>query len=94
MRRVSRRYSGEIPRPTGEAEVPISLGFTHALGMTDQRLVRLVGGPMDGREIEADADSVEVVVTMADHTQHLYRADAGGSMNATDFAYAGRTGSA
>ena len=49
---------------------------------------------MDGREIEPDADAVEVVVTMADHTRHLYRVDPGGSTDASRFAYVGRIGSA
>jgi hypothetical protein len=49
---------------------------------------------MDGRDIEADADAVEAVVTMADHTRHLYRVDAGGSADASTFAYVGRIGTA
>jgi hypothetical protein len=49
---------------------------------------------MDGREIEPDADAVELVVTMADRTRHVYRADAGGSTDASAFAYVGRIGSA
>jgi hypothetical protein len=73
-------------------DVPISLGLSHALGMADYRLVTLVGGPMDGREIEPDADAFEVVVTMADHTRHPYRADADGSTDASTFAYVGRIG--
>ncbi len=43
--------------------------------MTEDRLVRLVGGPLDGREISTDPDAAEAVVTMADRTQHYYRAD-------------------
>ncbi|HEY5136021.1 MAG TPA: hypothetical protein VIJ41_09525 [Candidatus Nanopelagicales bacterium] len=43
---------------------------------------------MDGREVEADADAVEALVTMADNTRHLYRDDAGGSADALAFTYA------
>ncbi|MHB1738263.1 MAG: hypothetical protein ACYCXA_02035 [Actinomycetes bacterium] len=32
--------------------------------MTEARLVRLVGGPLDGREIRTDVDAVEAVVAM------------------------------
>ena len=45
---------------------------------------------MDGREIEPDGEAVEVVVTMADRTRHVYRADAGGSTAASTFTYVGR----
>jgi hypothetical protein len=62
--------------------------------MADYRLVTLVGGPMDGREIEPEPGAVEVVVTLADNTRHRYRGDAGGSTEASTFAYVGRIGSA
>jgi hypothetical protein len=58
------------------------------------RRIRLVGGPLDGSSIEADASADEVVVTMADRTRHLYRAGSPptGATDLPAFRYAGRSG--
>lgn len=60
--------------------------------MEDHRRVHLVGGPMDGYEIDADADAVESIVRMADNTRHLYRADTARSADASSLRYVGRVG--
>ena len=65
--------------------------------MTEARLVRLVGGPLDGREIWTDGDAVEAVVAMANRALHLYRATGAGdpdrSSDASIFVYGGRAAS-
>lgn len=47
---------------------------------------------MDGREVEIDTDAVEVVVTMADRTRHLYRESA--DRGTSPLIYVGRIGAA
>ena len=73
------------------------IGSAHASPVTEARLVRPVGGPLDGREIRTDVDAVEAVVAMADRTLHLYRAiGAGGPDRPPDpsiFVYGGRAAS-
>lgn len=49
---------------------------------------------MDGHAIEVEPDAVEVVVTMADCTRHLYREEPGRSADASIFGYVARLGSA
>jgi hypothetical protein len=65
--------------------------------VTQARLVRLVGCPLDGREIRTDGDVVEAVVAMADRTLHLYRATGAGDpdrpSDASIFVYGGRAAS-
>ena len=60
-----------------------------------RRRIRLVGGPLDGNWIGADASDDEVVAAMADRTQHLYRAGPppAGATDLPAFRYSGRLAS-